>query len=136
MPYCTKADLERRYGKPELIRLTNRGRDGSLIHDETLSAAIADADAEIDSALRQGGYAVPLDSVPPEFTRHAGSIVRYFLYDAGRPEAVVQDYEDARRWLDRLRSGQGGLPPVVEKTAVGVTRAMIYTDELVALYTQ
>lgn len=136
MPYCTKADLERRYGKPELIRLTNRGRDGSLIHDETLSAAIADADAEIDSALRQGGYAVPLDSVPPEFTRHAGSIVRYFLYDAGRPEAVVQDYEDARRWLDRLRLGQGGLPPVVEKTAVGVTRAMIYTDELVALYTQ
>ncbi len=136
MPYCTKADLERRYGKPELIRLTNRGRDGSLTHDETLSAAIADADAEIDSALRQGGYAVPLNSVPPEFTRHAGSLVRYFLYDAGRPEAVVQDYEDARRWLDRLRSGQGGLPPVVEKTAVGVTRAMIYTDELVALYAQ
>lgn len=136
MSYCTKADLERRYGKPELIRLTNRGRDGSLIHDETLSAAIADADAEIDSALRQGGYAVPLGIVPPEFARYAGNLVRYFLYDSGRPEAVVQDYDDAISWLGRLRKGEGGLPPVVEKTAVGVTRAMIYTDELVALYTQ
>ena len=136
MPYCTKADLERRYGKPELIRLTNRGRDGSLIHDETLSAAIADADAEIDSALRQGGYAVPLNSVPLEFTRHAGSLVRYFLYDAGRPEAVVQDYEDAIRWLGRLRTGNGGLVPVVAKTISGVTRTMTYTDKLMARYTQ
>lgn len=136
MAYCTRADLESRMGRSELVRLTTRSPGGVVVNETVLSSIIADADAEIDSALRVGGYSLPLASVPPEFARYAGNLVRYFLYDDGRPEAVVQDYEDARRWLDRLRLGQGGLPPVVEKTAVGVTRAMIYTDELVALYAQ
>lgn len=136
MAYCTRADLESRMGRSELVRLTTRSPGGVVVNETVLSSIIADADAEIDSALRVGGYSLPLASVPPEFARYAGNLVRYFLYDDGRPEAVVQDYEDARRWLDRLRLGQGGLPPVVEKTAGGVTRTIIYTDELMALYAQ
>lgn len=136
MAYCTKDDLESRMGRSELVRLTTRSHGGVVVNETVLSSLIADADAEIESALRVGGYSLPLASVPPEFARYAVGLVRYFLYDDGRPEAVVQDYEDARRWLDRLRSGKGGLPPVVEKTAVGVTRAMIYTDELMARYAQ
>jgi Protein of unknown function (DUF1320). len=79
---------------------------------------------------------VPLGIVPPEFARYAGNLVRYFLYDSGRPEAVVQDYDDAISWLGRLRKGEGGLVPTVKKTASGVTRTMIYTDEMMARHAQ
>lgn len=106
MAYSSQADLISRYGETELIQLTDR--DGLLggIDAVVLSAALSDADAEIDGYLRAGGYALPLASVPAELLRHASQMARYYLYDGERPEYVRQDYQDSQRWLGLVASGR------------------------------
>lgn len=105
MAYCTRQDLERRYGERELIQLTDRDGSAGAVVDAVLEEAIADAAAEIDGYLTDGGYALPLDPVPYLLTRRACSLTRFHLYDDLRPDTVREDAERARSWLERVATG-------------------------------
>jgi len=104
--YCTSQDLERRYGRRELEQLTDRDGTYGGIVDEVLEEAIADAAAEIDGYLTDGGYALPLDPVPYLITRHACALTRAYLYDDGRPEAVEKDAVRVLTWLEGVANGK------------------------------
>jgi len=125
--YCTQQELVTRYGETELIQLTDREALLGAIDTTVLNAAIADASAEIDAYLLDGGYALPLTNVPQTLLRHACQITRYYLYDGVRPEQVQRDYQESIRWLERVASGQVRMEDARtnSRCAVGV-RSMIY----------
>lgn len=136
MGYCTQQDLDRRYGETEIRQLTERRHDIGTSPDEVLAAAIADADAEIEGNLSDGGYTVPLGSVPQTLLRHACAITRFYLYDDQRPEEVREDYLKAAQWLERVATRKIDLPgvdrpgsTVTGGTSVG-TREQVYTDDV------
>jgi phage gp36-like protein len=117
MPYATVQDLIDRYGRDELTQLTDRDGDGA-IDSATVERAIADAAAEIDGHLG-GRYPAPLDPAPPVLTRVACDIARYLLWGERAGESLRQRYEDARRLLERIGSGQvnlGVAPPAASNT--------------------
>jgi phage gp36-like protein len=101
MPYCTKQNLIDRFDEAELIQLT----DGPLgtIDDDVINAAIADADAEINSYLT--AYDLPLAVVPVNFLRIAADIARYYLYEDQPTETVTKRYDDAIKYLMMIAKG-------------------------------
>jgi phage gp36-like protein len=104
MPYCTQQNLIDRFGADELIQLTDSGGVG-MIDSATVSAAINDASAEIDSYLRNR-YPFPLLSTPPELERIACNIARYYLYNDSAINAVSERFEQAIEWLKLLAQGK------------------------------
>lgn len=104
MSYCTQQHLIDRFGADELIQLTDSGGVG-MIDSTTISAAIIDASAEIDSYLRNR-YALPLLATPPELERIACHIARYYLYNDSAINAVSQRFEQAIGWLKLLAQGK------------------------------
>ncbi len=110
MSYVTQAEMIARFGESELVQVTDRGMTGA-IDAAVLSAAIADADADIDAYLGSGGYTVPMTPVPTVLVRLAADLVRYRLYDDAATETVRQRYEDARRMLEAIAAGRVSLGP-------------------------
>ncbi len=107
MPYTTLQDLIDRFGRREIVQLTDRAEPPSGAIDEAVvDRAIADADAEIDSYLMAAGYALPLDPVPTVIRRLAPQIVRHLLYEDAETDLVRQRYEDARRVLESIVAGR------------------------------
>lgn len=114
MPYATPQQLVDRFGEVQLGRLADRDRTGEL-DAAVLSAAIADADQEIDAYLATR-YRLPLDPVPGRITALSCDIAFYRLHAAAAPDDVRKRYEDALRVLRDLADGraaldQGGLQP-------------------------
>jgi len=107
MPYCTKQDLIDRFAESELIQLTDRSNSG-LIDDTVLNKAIADADAEIDSKLKNR-YTVPLSPTPDILNLKACDIARYFLYEDSPTDHVTKRYDDAIKFLKEVRDGKESL---------------------------
>lgn len=107
MPYATQADLIQRFGDEELIQLTDRALAGQ-VDPNTVSAALADADAAIEGYLA-ARYAVPVSPVPALLRRVACDIARFFLHGNAAPEPVRQAYEDAQRSLKDLADGRAVL---------------------------
>jgi len=135
MPYCTQQDLVVRYGELELIQLTDREGLLGAIDTAVLNAALADASAEIDAYLRDGGYAIPLAQVPQTLTRHACQMARHYLYDGLRPEQVQKDYQESLRWLERVAAGQVRLTESrTDPRCAAGTRTMIYGSDFDATY--
>ena len=96
---------------------------------------LADAAAEIDGYLRDGGYSVPLTDQPQALTRHACQMARYYLYDGTRPEEVAKDYHDSVQWLEKIASGRVSLPSDKDSPRyAAVARTMIYGSEFDADY--
>jgi phage gp36-like protein len=96
MAYCTQADLLKRMAPEELIALTDDTQTGTA--DAALvSAAILEADSEIDAAIA-ARYPLPLASVPPIIARISIDLTTYNLFSRraamGMPQ-VVQDRRDA-----------------------------------------
>ena len=137
MAYCTQADLIGRYGEAELTQLTDREQFGG-IDAAVLATAIADADAEIDGYLSDGGYPVPLESPPYLLTRHACVIARAHLYADIKTEEVKADYAKTLAWLERIASGAVRLPSGADdrtSTAIAAgTRPLVYGADFDAGY--
>jgi phage gp36-like protein len=111
MSYVTQANLENRFGAGDLKAWTDDDASGS-IDTTVVAAAITETEGLINGAAGQH-YVTPLslsDSGTAALIRlHAVSIAAYLLASR-RPEAVADNvrtqYEDALKWLERLRDGK------------------------------
>jgi phage gp36-like protein len=108
--YCTLAELKLAKWERILIQLTAPTSTPSAVDESVVTAAIADADAVIDSYLCLR-YTVPLTTVPPVVNRLSMDIAIYFLYMRGHdvPDTVENKYNDAVKLLDKMASGKVGL---------------------------
>lgn len=110
MAYLTQAELEDRIGSDVVLQLADRDRDG-VADAASIAAAIADADAEINSYLYPL-YALPLAIVPDTVKRLSSMIARYNLWRrnvaADHPAYIA--YIDAVKTLQAIASGSVSLP--------------------------
>lgn len=95
--YATTQDLEDRFGAEELAMLAES--------TDTVDRALADAEVEINSAVR-GRYALPMSPIDPLLTAIACDIARLKLH-ADRPTDAVKDAADAaRKLLSEIAAGR------------------------------
>ena len=102
--YCNQSNIEKRYGLPELIELTDRSGAGE-VDVESVAEAIESAASVIDSYLLVR-YQLPLASVPMVLRNYAIDIAIYTLFNLRRMgdiDDVRIRYEDAIKWLERVR---------------------------------
>lgn len=104
MAYVTQAELIDRFGSDELLQVADRDNDSS-VDSEVTDAAIADADAMIDSYCRNR-YTVPFDPIPGEIRKVAADIARYNLWDDQASEEVERRYNHAVTWLKDVSAGR------------------------------
>ena len=112
MGYAVQQDLVDRFGDAELKQLTDRV-NGTTIDAAVVAAALADADAEVDSYLITR-YTLPLTAVPDVLKLTACNIARYRLYASQSVEAsetVRNNYKDAVAWLRDVAAGRANLDP-------------------------
>jgi len=105
--YCSQSDLEKRID-PQLLRALSDDDADGLADEAVINAAIADADALIDTYLR-ARYAVPFDPVPEAVRSISAAVAIYFLLTRRReivPDEHQKRYESAVRLLDRLARGE------------------------------
>ncbi len=111
--YSIQSDLEKRLDPQVLRAITDDDGDG-LADEAVVAAAIADADALIESYLR-ARYAVPFNPVPETVRSISASVAVYFLLTR-RSEIVpaehLRRYEAVVRLLDRLARGEVALDAV------------------------
>lgn len=109
MAYATQADLEERFGALELIQLTDRADPpAGTAAAETVTRALADASAEIDSHLA-ARYVLPLLETPERLRTCCCILARRYLY-ADRPsDAVDAEAKREREWLAALAAGRVAL---------------------------
>lgn len=131
MPYCTRADLDARFGMEAVDQLIyDAATDAPSA--ARLAQAIADADAEIDGYLAVR-YRLPLPTVPTVLARIACDVVRYRLMREQASEEVRRRYEDARRLLEGIAAGRVALglpaaatPPVPSLASVSTGSARVF----------
>ncbi|HSW38567.1 MAG TPA: DUF1320 domain-containing protein [Acidobacteriota bacterium] len=108
MPYCTTSDLLARIGEAELIELTDDDSAG-VLDAARVSAAIADADAEIDSYCGSR-YTSPFSPVPVMIKKLSVDMAVYNLFSrrahlAEVPKARKDRYDNAIRFLRDVAKG-------------------------------
>jgi phage gp36-like protein len=120
MAYADQTVLEDAYGADEIRQLADRDGIG-IASPEVLARMQAQADDLIDRHLASAGYAVPVaDPVPPTIIACSSAIQRYFLFDDGRPESVIDDFKYWMRWLEQVAAGKVLLQlPAADVSAVG-----------------
>lgn len=107
MTYATLNDMIDRFTVAEMIDLTDTTSSG-VLDLSPIERALADADAEIDTALR-GRYALPVTPVPSLLVQIACNLARYALH-ADRPTETVKDRaEEARVLLSQIAAGKRSL---------------------------
>ncbi|MDO6497328.1 gp436 family protein [Photobacterium sanguinicancri] len=125
--YCDKKDMNDRFGKQELIELTDRDGSAGDIVEDVLNQAIDDASSTIDGYLG-GRYSLPLSVVPRILTRHACDLARYFLYDNALDDASTpaKRYHSSIKYLEQAANGkvQLGLDTKQQKAATTATAEM------------
>ena len=111
MAYSAKADIQKEISDAELIGLTDDEGLG-IINDERITAAIAKADALIDSYIGSVEE-TPLTTVAPIIKQHSVTIAIYYLYSrrSAIPESRAQNYKDAVKNLQDIADGKAVLPP-------------------------
>ena len=104
--YIRISHLIQRFGEPELIQLTDEHRTGA-IDEATVTAAIADAQSEIDSYLATK-YSLPLSSeqVPNSLIRVTCDLARYYLYNDQAPETIRTRRNEAVDYLKGIAAGK------------------------------
>ena len=114
MVYSSKADLLTEISEDELIGLTDDESAG-IVNEARVSAAIAKADALIDSYCGQVAT-VPFTVIPAIIKQHSITIAIYFLYGrrSAVPEVRGQNYKDAIKHLGDISTGKAALPPTTE----------------------
>jgi phage gp36-like protein len=119
MAYCTQADILLQLDQDILIQLTDDDNEGSLDADN-VTAAIADADAEIDAHC-QGRYDIPLTPVPAMIKKVSVDMAIYHLYSRRQevPEVRKDRYKNAVGFLEKVMKGSitlGADEPTVSTT--------------------
>jgi phage gp36-like protein len=111
MPYCTRSNLEDRFGADVMEEL-------AAGNDSTVDEAIMDADSLIDSYIG-ARYALPLVSIPPVLVSTARNIVRYNL-DIDPGESISKRHSEALKFLEALAHGRAtlGIPQASEPTSL------------------
>ncbi len=110
MSYGTAQGMIDRFGKDDLIQLTDRLRTGA-VDAVVLAIAIADASATIDSYLQQVRtlpLSQPVIDASP-LPRICGDMALFYLYDSGAPEYVEKAYDKAITWLRDVAAGRASL---------------------------
>jgi phage gp36-like protein len=123
MPYCTRQNLIDKYGRPQLILLTDIDEERTYdIVDSVVDEAIADADKTIDRYLGPGAD-------PGDIADIARRLAFYALHSGGRarPPEVREDYEDAIAELKAMAKGDLRRP----EAAAGATLPSGGTVEIV-----
>jgi len=105
MPYCTQDDLLKLVPELELAQIT--AEEGDVPDAGVVTAAIAQADAEIDAYLAVR-YHLPLPETPARVKFLAVDMVLYHLYSRRSvvPEVRRQKYEDAVAFLKLVGAGK------------------------------
>lgn len=109
MAYSVLSDIQDRISPEELVRLTDDA-DSGAVDEDRVSAAIADADAEID-AYCGTRYAVPLSPVPPMIARISGDLSAYNLFSRRPPLDEIQKErrKAAIDFLEKVAAGKVSL---------------------------
>lgn len=124
MTYATRDDMETRFGRAELVQLTDDDGTGEMVLSK-LDTALADAD-QVINGYAAGTYAVPLVPVPDLVTRWACDIARYFLHRDGVPELVEKNYKAALLTLKDVAKGD----LILECQGLEAEEAMTDDDDL------
>ncbi|MGH1460998.1 MAG: gp436 family protein [Neptuniibacter sp.] len=119
MSYCTRSDLENRFGSDVLADL-EYGRPKAVVE------AIADADSLIDSYVG-ARYPLPLVTIPSILVSTARDLVRYSL-DIDPSEAVKSRRTDAVKFLEALAQGRATLGIPQEEEPESLDTAEIQSD--------
>ena len=135
MAYCTRSAYTARYGERELRQLTDRTSEAETVVEHPFNRVVGDVDSEIDAVLESAGYILPLLYTPAILTRHACSMVRYFLHTGRRTDEIVDDYKAATVGLSNTVAGKVKLPSdavnggQVRTTIASGERTMVYTTD-------
>lgn len=108
MAYVNSTEMIARFGELEMIQLTDRDNATGEVDLTVLDAAIADAEAEVDSYISVR-YAMPLASVPDIVKSMTADVARYRLYDTEVPEIVEKRYDAALRLLRDVAARRASL---------------------------
>ncbi|MHB2265813.1 gp436 family protein [Aliihoeflea sp. PC F10.4] len=107
MRYVTTEGLIKRYGRDELVQLTDRENIPPMeINEEVVERAIIDAGGRIDGYLGKV-YKLPLTVVPDILSKVAADLARYYLHgDAAEKDTVVAiNYRGSIDWLRDVSRG-------------------------------
>jgi len=100
--YISQSDIEARYPADDLVALTDDEGTGSVVTSR-VTAAITDAEAEVDAILARHGLAVPLSSPPDRLILLTCRIAWYHLHRGGVVGKTVEERYD--KALEALASG-------------------------------
>ena len=118
MAYCDLTDIQNMLDEEELISLTDDDDTGAVVAD-VVTAAIADADAAIDTYLIKK-YTVPVAAPVPVMIRKLSvDVAIYNLFSRrGRvSEAVAQRFKDAITTCRDISAGRAGVPGAADAPA-------------------
>lgn len=125
--YCTRTDLEERFGPQEITDLGDADK---------VARAISDAGSIIDSLVGVR-VALPLTAAPDRLRQLACDLARYLLYDDEAPSIVRERQAGAMEFLKRFADGRAslGLPeesrPVPTGGAAVRARPAVFTGDLI-----
>jgi phage gp36-like protein len=103
MSYATESDMVSRFGRDQLVQLTDEDGRG-VIDSDKVTKALNDAAGEIDAHL-EPRYQLPLATVPISLVRIACDLARYYLYTDAAPEQVNKRYDAAIKFLGAIARG-------------------------------
>jgi phage gp36-like protein len=103
-PYLTIHDFVRRFGLPEVVRMTDADGSGR-IDRELLVAQLVDAQAVVESHLA-GRYQLPLAQPPIVIQKAIADLARASLYPNGAPDGVAEAAKASLRMLESIRDGK------------------------------
>ncbi|WP_026784216.1 gp436 family protein [Pleomorphomonas koreensis] len=107
MAYATLQDLIDRFGRTELVQLTDRtNKPASTIDESVVARALTDAEASINGYVARR-YQLPLSNVPEALTKKACDIARYYLHGkaADKDSQVYLAHKEAIDWLKSVAGG-------------------------------
>ena len=107
MAYATRQELEDRCGIDAVAAVADRDGDAA-VEEEAITAALADASADIDSYLAVR-YPLPIATPPAAVKRVCIDIAMYHLSGNRTTEEVENRYKHAIAWLRDVSKGVASL---------------------------
>ena len=134
MPYATRSDMEQIFGKTNIDAWADIDKlPTTTVTEQSASSAaitaridffLAEADVEIDDALREGPYEVPFITVHSALTAIAARLAAYRMYTARGAVADDNELADALKYVEQklqgYRSGSLRFPVAVTERAGAV----------------
>lgn len=118
--YITLEDILTRDSERDLAAITDPAGHG--VDMAVVALAIEQAQAEVDSYI-DGRLRLPLlpTEVSPQLRHYTLLVCRYYLYADRKTEAVLDEYQQAVRWLRDVSAGRASTGVVQEAEPDSVT---------------